>query len=144
LTRRARPFGALVGLVLLAPAALAAQDAALPPAATLVAKHVAAIGGEAAVRKHSAARIVGSVEVPAAGLTGTMTVFSAAPNRAASFASIAGVGEAPSGFDATVGWEVSPLTGARLHEGAELARMAEEADFHGGMLRSMPGIAGRE
>src|SRR5690606_25372204 len=59
LTHRVRPLSALIGLALFAPAApaaLAAQDA-LPPAATLVAKHVAAVGGEAAIRKHAGAKI---------------------------------------------------------------------------------------
>jgi hypothetical protein len=44
---------------------------------------------------------------------------------------IPGLGTIRNGFDGTVGWEVSPLTGARLYEGAELTAMLEQLDRRG-------------
>lgn len=139
-----RSPSALAGLLLLLPALAGAQAAALPSAEKLVAKHVAAIGGEAAVREHAAYRMTGTFELAAAGLRGDMTVVSAAPNRNALTITIPGVGEIRSGFDGTTAWEMNPMSGARLLEGEELARVSEESHFHGSLLRNPPGIASRQ
>lgn len=139
----ARAAGALLGLVLLLPAALPAQDAELPAPDALVARHVAAIGGEAAVRALRSMRMTGTFELPSMGLKGDLRLESAAPNRTAVTVSLPGVGDVRSGYDGTAAWEVNPMSGARLLEGPELARMIDEADFHGGMLRRQAGIASR-
>ena len=138
-----RPLAAALALALVAPAA-AAQGTALPSAESLVARHVAAIGGEQAVRAHSSMRMKGTFELAAAGLKGDLTVVSAAPNRNALTIDIPGLGQLRSGYDGSTGWEFNPMVGARLLEGEELARVAEEADFHGGSLRRQTGITGRQ
>lgn len=140
-----RSLRAIAGAALFVPAALAgAQGTSLPSADALVAKHVAAIGGEEAVRSHSSVRMTGTFEMAAAGLTGELTVVSAAPNRNALTITIPGVGEVRSGYDGVGAWEFNPMTGARLVEGKELARLREEADFYGGTLRNQKDIVGRE
>lgn len=135
---------ALVVPVLAAPALAGAQGASLPSAESLVAKHVAAIGGEDAVRKHSSIRMAGTFEMPAAGLKGNLQVVSAAPNRNAMTIAIPGVGEIRSGYDGIGAWEFNPMTGARLVEGKELTRISEDADFYAGTLRRQAGIASRQ
>lgn len=113
------------------PALAAAQAPALPSAAEVVAKHVAATGGEAAIRKHSSTRATGTFELAAAGLSGPVTVISGAPNRTLLKIEIPGMGEIVSGFDGTNAWSVNPMAGPRLAEGAELQIQAEESGYYG-------------
>ncbi|HEX5581800.1 MAG TPA: hypothetical protein VFX39_09500, partial [Gemmatimonadaceae bacterium] len=140
----ARSLRAVAAVALVLPAAAGAQGASLPSAESLVAKHVAAIGGEAAVRKHSSVRMTGTFELPAAGLRGELLVVGAAPNRNALTVVVPGVGELRSGYDGIGAWEFNPMVGARLVEGKEAARVTEDADYYGGALRRQPGIASRE
>ena len=139
-----RSLRAIAGAALVLPALAGAQNAALPTAESLVAKHIAAIGGEEAVRKHTSVRMTGTFEMAAAGLKGDFTVVSAAPNRNALTIAIPGVGEVRSGYDGIGAWEFNPMTGARLVEGKELTRVSEDADFYGGTLRSQPSIVSRQ
>ena len=120
-------------LLAFVPAAAAAQDAAMPAASELLAKHIAAMGGEAAIRKHTSTKMTGSFEMPAAGLTGTLTTVSAAPNKMLLRIEVGGMGEIVTGFDGTHGWSVNPMQGARLHEGAELAAQKEGSDYYGSL-----------
>ncbi|HEY0969870.1 MAG TPA: hypothetical protein VGE02_02710 [Gemmatimonadales bacterium] len=139
-----RSLRAVAAAALLLPAMAGAQGASLPSAESLVAKHVAAIGGEAAVRAHSSIRMTGTFEMAAAGLRGEFTVVGAAPDRNALTIVLPGVGEIRSGYDGIGAWEFNPMVGARLVQGKELARVAEDADFYGSTLRSQKGVASRE
>ena len=134
----ALPVGAL------AQGAAPTPDAALPAAAELVARHVAAIGGEAAVRRVRSMRSTGTFSLPSVGLSGEMTLVSAAPDRVRVRVAVPGFGEVANGFDGAVAWDVNPMQGPRLLEGKELERMREESDFHGGLLRAFPGVVSRE
>jgi hypothetical protein len=107
---------------------------ALPPAAELIAKHVTAIGGEAAVRKVTAMKQVATMELPGMGLSASMEMYSAAPNKSAVKTSIAGIGELLQGFDGTVAYDVNPMQGPRLLEGQELQQAKDNADFYAGLL----------
>ena len=133
-----------------APAAQAARgagpapDAAPPRAAELVARHVAAVGGEAAVRRVTSTRATGTFAMPAVGLTGELTMLSAAPDRMRVRVMVPGFGEVANGFDGSVAWDVNPMQGPRLLDGADLERMREQSDFHGDMLRSYAGVVARE
>ncbi|MEJ2340027.1 MAG: hypothetical protein P8Y15_14225, partial [Gemmatimonadales bacterium] len=51
----------------------------LPPAATLVDRHVEAVGGRAALERHTSRHLAGSFDTQ--GISGTVEVFSAAPAR---------------------------------------------------------------
>jgi hypothetical protein len=151
--RRAAAGAALLALL---PASAAAQgahsahgarpapDAAPPSAAELVARHVEAVGGEAAVRRIASTRSTGTFAMPAVGLAGELTVTSAAPNRMRVRVVVPGFGEVANGYDGTVAWDVNPMQGPRLLEGKELERLHEESDFHGDMLRTYAGVVARE
>lgn len=110
------------------------QAQALPSAADLVAKHVAAIGGKDAVLAITSLKQSATMEIPMMGLSASMEMYSAAPNKAMSKTTIPGMGEMMQGFDGTVGFDMNPMAGPRLLEGTELTQAKDNADFHGNLL----------
>ena len=137
----------LLGIAILAVPALAAAQPSLgdtlPAAADLVARHVAAVGGEAAVRRHHSSRMTGTLEMPSMGLRGQVTLVAVAPGGSQMRVVIPGLGEIATGFDGTTGWSMNPMQGPRLLDGAELARLRDETDFHGEILRAQAAAASR-
>lgn len=105
--------------------------ASLPPARAVLDRHLEAIGGRAAVLSHSSTYARGSLSMPAAGMTGTIEVYAAQPNRSLLRISLGGVGEVAEGFDGTHGWSLSPMTGPMLLEGRQLEEKRFDAEFHG-------------
>lgn len=149
---RFRPGRALLLLVMFAAASLAAeplpppapgdwsqaaaqQPAApdstkLPPARTVIDRHVKAIGGRDAILSKSSSRVTGTIAVPSAGLTGTFEMFAARPNLTLVRTKLVGVGEMQEGFDGTVAWSISPMTGPALLDGTQLEQRKFDADFY--------------
>ena len=68
--------------------------------------------------------------MPSAGLTGTLEIFAARPNKSLVKVSLPGVGEVSEGFDGTHGWSLSPMTGPILLEGRQLEEKRFDAEFH--------------
>jgi hypothetical protein len=138
-----RPGRALPVLVLCAAATLGAQAPApsrpaaspaakkLPPARQVLDRHLAAIGGRAAVLSHSSMRAAGSVQVASAGLTGDLEMFAAKPNKRVLKFVLPGIGEIQEGFDGTIGWSISALTGPSLTQGKALEERRHDSDFYG-------------
>jgi hypothetical protein len=106
------------------------DNADLPNARTIVDRHIEAIGGREAVLGQSSAYVSGTVAIPSAGLTGNFEVFARKPNKMLVRMKIPGVGETLEGYDGTVGWEISPMTGPSLLEGKQLAEKAFDADYY--------------
>jgi len=105
-----------------------AEPEPLPTAAELIARHLAAIGGRDAVLAPASSRRTARLEIPSAGVTGTIELLSMKPNLAWSVLEMAGIGEFRSGFDGEIGWSIDPAMGARLQEGAELMVTRDLAD----------------
>ncbi len=106
-----------------------AQPANLPSAADIFKKSVDAIGGEDAVRKHSAMRVKGKLGV--AGMQqGDMEILMLAPNRFLTTINMAGLGKMEQGFDGTVGWTKNPMMGTQLLEGRTLDELRRSSDFY--------------
>jgi hypothetical protein len=126
-----RACGVAVGVFALTPIALVGQGQgqALPPAADLVARFVAAVGGEAARKAISSIHVRGTFEMAAQGVSGSMEVFSARPGKMLQRVQIAQMGLVEAGFDGKVGWELSPLTGPALVTGRRLTEMADDSWF---------------
>jgi hypothetical protein len=141
-------FGPVVALPLLVSAALvaftpagaltplAAQEAqvkpaALPAAREIIDRYIREIGGRKAILGYSSAHVIGTASMPAAGLTGKMEIFHAKPNKFLQRISLPGIGDIEEGFDGTVGWTSSALTGPILFEGKQLQERAFDADFYG-------------
>ena len=104
--------------------------AALPSARSILDKHLAAIGGRAAVLSHKSTHASGTLSMPAAGVTGAVDVYGAHPNRTLLKVSLGGVGEVLEGFDGTHGWSISPMTGPMLLEGKQLDEKRFDSEFH--------------
>lgn len=128
---------AAVALAASSPAALAAQAAPaaapaakLPAAREILDRYVKAVGGREQIMKHSSRRETGTVEIPAAGITGQVVVVAAKPNKTAVTTTIPGLGESRQGFDGTVGWSIDPMSGPRLLSGKQLSQLRATSDFY--------------
>lgn len=109
------------------PALLGAQ--AMPTAASVVARHVEAIGGKDAVMKISSVHQQGTMEMPGMGLSAEMSLYAAAPNKQSVNMVIPGIGEILQGYNGEYAWNADPMSGPRLADGAELGNRAESAIF---------------
>lgn len=121
-----------IGNALLAAAgcALAAFAQELPKAETLFDKYVEATGGKAAYEKRRTESGKGIVKMAAAGVTGTVEIFSAAPNSQVIVMDVQGVGKIEQGTDGVNAWELSAVMGPRVKDGAEKAEALREAIFN--------------
>jgi hypothetical protein len=114
-----------------APQAAAPAAASLPTPQSILDRHVEAVGGRKALAALKSLHTVGAMTIPANGMTGTIEVFAARPNKMLARTTIAGIGEISEGFDGTHSWSISPMTGPMLATGEELAQKAFDADFDG-------------
>jgi hypothetical protein len=105
-----------------------AQD--LPSAKSLLEKHDAAVGGRAAMDKHTSMHETVALMIAAANVTGTMETFHSKPNLYLSRQSFAG-GEVQSGFDGKTAWAIAPGQGPQILDSATTADLKGQADFFG-------------
>ena len=133
---------AALSITVLCPVTLRAQ--ALPSASDVIAKYVAAIGGKDALMKVTSLKQIATMEVPAAGLSASMEMYSAAPNKIAVKTTIPGMGEMQQGYNGTVAWDVNPMQGPRLLADKELLNTADNADFYSNLLYSADHFASME
>ena len=121
----------LVTLALAACAfALGQTPASLPTVDQVLDKYVTALGGKASIEKVTSRQAKGTFEIPAFGATGSVEMYSKAPNKEYGVFDVPGFGTVRQGFDGTVGWAVDPQSGMREQSGAELAATKIEAEFH--------------
>jgi hypothetical protein len=106
---RVLAFATVATVAVLSPLSSNAQ--ARPAASEIIAKYVTAIGGESEIRKITSMKQVGTLNVPAIGLSATMEAYMAAPNKMATKTSIPGMGEMLQGTNGTVAWDVNPMAG---------------------------------
>ena len=97
-TIRSAAAGATIAVIALAAPVRSARAQALPSAKSLLEKHDAAVGGRAAMDKHSSMHEVVAATIAAANITGSMETYHAKPNLYLLKTSFAG-GEVLSGFD---------------------------------------------
>jgi hypothetical protein len=118
-------------LILLASVApLLAADEPLPPAATILDRYVEVTGGKAAYEKHKTEIETGTVQFAALGLKGTLSGYSAEPDKHYSTFDLEGVGKVEEGVSDSVAWENSPLSGPRIKSGEEKAQALRDARFN--------------
>lgn len=103
----------------------------LPKGEDVMAKVIDALGGEAAMEKHSNSVAKGTISVETFGVTGTTTTYSAKPNKRYTAIDINGQGLVERGVDGEVVWEVNPFLGSRVISGDEAHRERREARFNG-------------
>lgn len=106
-----------------------AQDAPLPSARDLVARHIAAIGGSAAYLAVKSVRLRGRFELTGQNIAADFEMMAARPNKLRLHIDIPGLGLNESGYDGKVGWTLNPQVGPRLLSGRELDELAIDANF---------------
>jgi hypothetical protein len=111
-------------------ASRASQDA-LPAARDIVARHIKAIGGEAALAAINSMRIRGRLEIPSQKIVGDLEVLTARPAKQVYRVSVPSIGKIENGYDGVVGWSVSPAAGPELLSGRQLTEAADDAWFDG-------------
>lgn len=133
-------------VLLMAAAASAAED--IKPEAILD-KYIEATGGRAAYEKIKTEIAKGTLEITTFGLSGTMTVYQAAPDK--SYTDIEfpdPVGKAEEGSNGQVAWAINGQQGPRIKEGDErssaLRRDALNADLHWRDFYKKAELAGSE
>lgn len=110
-------------------ASVGAQDMPLPAGKDIIARHVAAIGGEAAWKAVTSMRATGTFTLPAQAMSGSLELMTARPARMRLAITIDGIGKIESGYDGKVGWTIDPISGPAVLAGRELAEMADDASF---------------
>ncbi len=103
--------------------------ATLPSSRDVIARSIAALGGEAAFRAVKSMHAVGKMTVSGPGITGDFELFSARPSRVLLRVDIAGIGKVENAYDGRIGWSVNPISGPELLKGAQLTEASEEAWF---------------
>ena len=121
---------ATVAIITFALSARSAAAQALPSAKSLIEKHDAAVGGRAAMDKHSSRHETVSLSIPAANISGTMETWNSKPNLYLSKQTFAG-GEVMTGFNGATAWLIAPGQGATVLDTDAAAEMKSQSDFFG-------------
>jgi zinc protease len=109
--------------------AAASAAATLPTASQILDVYVKALGGREAWKKLTSRISVGTIDVPAMSLSGTIEMHEKAPNQLVATITFNGA-RFRQGFDGTVAWADDPQNGLREETGAELAETKRDADFY--------------
>jgi hypothetical protein len=102
---------------------------ALPTVDQVLEKYITALGGRAAIEKVTSRTGKGTIEIPDAGISGTIELFEKAPDKSGVFVDLGGM-QIREGFDGTVAWEDNPQTGLREKAGLELAEARRSSAFN--------------
>lgn len=103
---------------------------AMPSADQVLSKYVEALGGKATYEKFKTRTMKGTLEIPAANLSGNVEFQAKAPNMMSMAADLPGFGVVRQGFDGVVAWENNPMQGLREKSGKELADSKLDAEFY--------------
>jgi len=99
---------------------LAFADSELPSARDLVDAHLEASGGMDLLQRSMDSTTKGRFIMPAAGVSGNMTIFSRTPTERAMSIELEGLGTMQSGYKDREAWSSDPFMGPRLITGTEL------------------------
>jgi len=129
--RCAAAVSRLLALTLAALAAAPrAASAQLPSAERILARYVEALGGEAALRKHSFRYHKITLSMPAQGMSMTVETYAAPPDLYVSSTEVPGLGAMRSGYDGKVAWVIHPATGPMLLQGTAFEQRRQEVNFY--------------
>lgn len=106
----------------------------LPIAETLFDRHIAAIGGMEAIKKHTSLKFTGTIKIPAMKYTAFTTLWQIAPNSLAMFTEPPGAARGETYCDGTYAWDKMPApdgsTILTLHTDSRWAETLFSADFY--------------
>ncbi|MGQ0539397.1 MAG: hypothetical protein ACT4R6_10650 [Gemmatimonadaceae bacterium] len=126
LSRAISVLAALAVMASVGAAPAPAQD--LPAAKDLIAKYVEAVGGVEAFKKHKSMRVKAAMDVPAQGMSGTLTILTRLPNETIMNIEITGLGVLKQGFTGEFAWFSNPMQGSRVLSGKEAEGMQQDPD----------------
>ncbi len=106
-----------------------AQQAPLPTGKDVIARHIEAIGGEAAWKAIKSMRATGTFTLPAQGVNGSLDLMTARPALMRLRVTLEGIGKIESGYNGKVGWTIDPISGPAVLSGRELIEMADDSSF---------------
>lgn len=106
------------------------QDVKLPSVENLLEKMVYAIGGEKAIRKHTAQSVTGSFEIPSQGIVAEFSSRTAKGNLSTTHFSIEGFGDFRRGSNGTIIWSDDPQSGPQILEGAQKEQRLIQSIFY--------------
>jgi zinc protease len=109
----------------------ARAQAAPPSAETVLDNYVKAVGGRAAFDKLNTRVAKGRIEMPAAGISMTLTAWVARPNKTRTLIESDIIGRIERGFDGSVAWELSTTGGPRVLDGARFDDVVRDSRFDG-------------
>jgi hypothetical protein len=102
----------------------------LPTARQIIDRHVAAVGGRAAILAHTSSHSSGTHVIASRGLSAAFEGFAAKPNKMLERFSLELGGIILEGFDGQHGWSVSPVTGPVVFRGKRQEERKFTADFY--------------
>lgn len=121
-------FG-LAGAGILSRRAHAQGGDPLPTAKEIVARYDKALGGEAAIRRHTSSTMRGTLDVH--GATLPFTYYAMAPYQRLEKVSLPGnAGDVLNGFDGDLAWGFDPRSGAEINTGNDHESAKRDADFY--------------
>jgi zinc protease len=100
-----------------------------PKPEVLLDKFIEVSGGKEAHAKIKTEIMDGSLEMPAQGIKGKLTIFRSEPNRTFTEVEIEGVGKIEQVTDGVHAWELSVIGGARVKDGEELESTLRAANM---------------
>ena len=112
-------LAALVLGIWTAPSVLGASGDALPEAEAILDKFVEASGGQAAYAKLKNRVTKMTIEPVGGGMRMKVTRYAARPNKAYTLIETGAVGKIEQGTNGEVAWEMNPMSGPAIKEGAE-------------------------
>jgi len=116
-----------LSVVLVASGAAFAQD--LPSGEELMDKSSVASGGDVVADDIENFTVRGKMTVQNMGMSGSIAMYMAKPNRAYMVFELPGLEKLQRGWNGDVGWETSIMQGPRLLGGSELASFLRDVDF---------------
>jgi hypothetical protein len=119
---------AAIALIAVAAPLQGARAQSLPSAKSLLERHDAAVGGRAALDKHSSMHETVTLSIAAANISGTMEEFHAKPNLYLIKQSFGG-NDLTSGFDGKTAWAIAPGAGPQVLDSSATAALKVQADF---------------
>lgn len=100
-----------------------------PRAIEILDKMVNALGGERAIRSHTAKTIQGKRNIGGM-IEGTFTSLHAVPNLFIQRTELPGMGRMEVGYNGTIGWQVAPHSGTQAMSEEDQAEIVVDADFY--------------
>jgi hypothetical protein len=86
---------------------------------SVINRYLEAMGGQAALAKIQSRVLKGTFSMPDMGMSGNMEVYTQEPDKYRANVEFGGMGSSSNGVNGDVAWDLNPMVGPRILEGAE-------------------------